>query len=103
MLWFRLLIGLVVVLALSPVFSVIIAGMIASAYGCTLHEGFANPCIISGVDWGETLYAMAVIGWLALATLPIAALLVVVWLAVEIFMFWRRRSRVSSNAASPPK
>jgi hypothetical protein len=101
MLWFRLLIGLAVVLALSPVFSVIIASMIASAYGCTLHEGFANPCIIGGQDWGETLYAMAVIGWLALATLPIAALMVVIWLVVEIFMFRRRRSGASTTASPP--
>ncbi|WP_126979505.1 hypothetical protein [Frigidibacter oleivorans] len=71
----RLIVALAVLLTgIAPVLSVVIAGALASAHGCTLHEGFVNPCVILGKDRGETLYTMAVAGWFALVTLPLAAL-----------------------------
>ncbi|MBI1383688.1 MAG: hypothetical protein GC150_02075 [Rhizobiales bacterium] len=88
---FRFIAGLILFLALLPVFSVLIASALAGTYDCTLHEGFPNPCRIGGLDWGNTLYSMFVMGWLALATLPIAALVVVLWLAFEIAAYVRRR------------
>jgi hypothetical protein len=57
----------------------VIAGTIASWNNCTLHEGFANPCVVNGRDMGETLYAMGVIGWFMIATLPIGFIASVVW------------------------
>lgn len=66
--------GLLILLAATaPIVSVALAGWIAHRHGCTLHEGFANPCLIGGVDFGETLYTMGVLGWLALVTLPLGA------------------------------
>ncbi len=73
-----------VLLALAPLISLFAAGAIAQHYGCTLHEGFANPCVIRGHDYGGTLYNMAVMGWAAMLTLPFGALALAAWVVVEI-------------------
>jgi hypothetical protein len=76
---------------LAPLISVVIAGSIASHYGCTLHEGFANPCVVGGRDIGGTLYTMGVMGWLMLATMPIGAAVLVAWIVTEIVAWMRVR------------
>ncbi|MGH9201104.1 MAG: hypothetical protein ACRD2A_07700, partial [Vicinamibacterales bacterium] len=47
-----LLIGYAVIALFTgwPILSVVIAGTIASWNGCTLHEGFVNPCVVNGRD-----------------------------------------------------
>ena len=67
------------------------AGGVAAALGCELHEGFVNTCPVAGHDIGDTLYTMFVLGWLALFTLPIAALGAVM-LAIAGFIRLFRRS-----------
>jgi hypothetical protein len=64
----------IVLVAGAPVISVFAASAIASSLGCTLNEGDAHPCLFHGVDLGETLYDMAVVGWFALGTLPVGAI-----------------------------
>ena len=88
-----LLIGYVVIalLAGSPVISVAVAGSIASWNGCTLHEGFANPCVVNGEDIGKTLYAMGMMGWFMLATIPLGALAFVIWTVG--WLIWSNRRR----------
>mgnify|MGYP006953970278 CR=1 FL=1 len=81
---FRILIVLALLICLAPLISIAVAGWIARSHGCTLHEGFVNPCVINGKDYGETLYQMGVMGWLMLASIPIAAGLILLWIAVEI-------------------
>lgn len=58
----------------TPVFSVLLAGLVAKANSCELHEGFVNPCVIFGVDLGGMLYSMGVFGWFMLISLPIGIL-----------------------------
>jgi hypothetical protein len=70
-----------------PIISVVIAGSIASWNGCTLHEGFVNPCIVGGRDIGGTLYSMGVMGWFMLATIPIGAVAFVAWTVA--WVIWR--------------
>lgn len=60
--------------SLAPLVAVIWASWFADRHGCTLHEGFANPCIVNGQDWGDTLYTAFVSGWFMLITLPVALL-----------------------------
>jgi len=60
---------LMIVIGIAPLASVALAGLIAELNGCALHEGFAQPCIVSGVDIGGLLYTMAVMGWLMLISL----------------------------------
>jgi hypothetical protein len=71
-----------VVIALAtgwPIASVVIAGTIAWWNGCTLHEGFANPCVVNGRDIGETLYEMGVMGLMMIATIPLGIVAFVAW------------------------
>ena len=87
------LLALIVLVALLPLISVIVAGAIADANGCVLHEGYANPCVVGGSDLGETLYAMGVMGWFMLATLPLGGIAILVWLGALFVhrLLWRRR------------
>ena len=75
------MIGYVVIALIAgwPIASVMIAATIASWNGCTLHEGFANPCVVNGRDLGPLLYEMGVAGWFMLATLPLGAIAFVGW------------------------
>ena len=73
-----------------PILLVATAGTIASANGCTLHEGFRNPCVIGGTDVGGTLYTMAVMGWFMIATIPLGLAAAVLW--TVLWLVLRRRT-----------
>lgn len=77
----------------APIVSVWWASSFAQRHGCVLHEGFANPCVVNGVDHGERLYAAGVSGWLMLVTVPVGAviLLVLLILGLRDLLRWRRR------------
>ena len=47
------------------------AAIIAWLNGCELNEGKPHPCVVCGADIGETLYAMGMMAWLCLITLPV--------------------------------
>jgi hypothetical protein len=87
-LWF--LIGLVsiLLLAAAPLLVAMGAGTYADSHGCTLHEGFVNPCIVDGKDVGKTLYGLGMMGWFSIATVPLGALaalvLIVAWIVTAI-------------------
>ncbi|OWU84400.1 hypothetical protein ATO6_11865 [Oceanicola sp. 22II-s10i] len=76
-----------------PLAGVIYSTSFADKHGCTLHEGFPNPCIVDGVDHGEQLYTFFVSGWFMLMTLPIALLLGLILLIMIIVDLVRRRRR----------
>lgn len=82
-----------IALCLAPVGGVIWSSWFAKRHGCTLHEGFANPCIVDGTDWGETLYTAFVSGWFMLVTLPVAGLLALALAGLVIRDIWRRLRR----------
>lgn len=96
-----LLLGYLVIglLAGWPIMSVVIAGTIASWNGCTLHEGSANPCVVNGTDIGETLYAMGVMGWFMLATIPLGAIAFLGWTVA--WALWARRQQRKRLPATP--
>lgn len=63
-------------------------------HGCTLHEGFSNPCVIWGKDRGETLSGMFVMGWFMLVTVPAGAailLVLVIQIVFDLIARYRRR------------
>lgn len=70
-----------IVLCLLPLASVVLASGFASLNGCELHEGYVNPCVVFGIDRGDTLYSAALFGWFMMFTLPIAVILVLLLLA----------------------
>jgi hypothetical protein len=95
-----LLIGYAVIALLAgwPIASVIVAGTIASWNGCTLHEGFVNPCVVNGKDIGSTLYQMGVMGWFMLATIPLGAIAFVAWTIGWVIWFTVKRRNVGAPA-----
>ncbi|AGK48806.1 hypothetical protein BTI_3316 [Burkholderia thailandensis MSMB121] len=80
----------ILVIALFPVLSVAAARIVADAAGCELNEAAVHPCLIGGIDFGETLYAMGVLGWLMLGSLPVGGLLLTGW-AIALLVHLRRR------------
>ena len=95
-----LVVLLILVLGFSPFIGVAVAGSIANANGCTLHEGFVNPCIIDGVDRGEDLYTWFVLGWLGIATVPLGLMVAGAYIVIVLVVWLIRRSR--RNRASAP-
>src|SRR5262245_3999606 len=93
-----LFVGYAVVFLFScwPILSVIAAGTIASWNGCTLHEGFKNPCVVGGNDIGATLYAMGVMGWFMIATIPLGAIAGLLWTIIWIVLARRSKLTVDS-------
>ena len=69
--WFLWSALAIVAVALLPVGCVALSGALATANGCTLHEGFENPCIVLGLDIGFLLYALGMMDWLAIGTIPL--------------------------------
>ncbi len=72
-----------------PLIPVVIAGSIASYYNCTLNEAAAHPCIVMGEDYGKTFYALSMLGWFAIATLPIGFFgmcAAVLWAMIKIIL-----------------
>jgi hypothetical protein len=91
----------IVVAAAFPLLAAFAAGTIANLNGCALNEGSANPCVIAGTDYGETLYSLGVVGWLAIATVPIGIAALAVWALVFIVTTIRAAAhdrRVRDNA-----
>ena len=100
--WPGYLIGLIViiVLALLPMIGVFAASWIAETNDCVLHEGFVNTCMVGGDDWGETLYGLFVLGWLALATIPLGLMAVAVLLLaflIHLVVFIQRKRPETSD------
>lgn len=95
--WLRYgsLVATITALTLAPVLSVLVAAVITNLNDCVLHEGFVNPCLVAGVDLGGVLYAMGVMGWLGLITLPIGlpALLGLGLVCMVHFIRHKRKSR----------
>ncbi|MCW0058537.1 hypothetical protein [Burkholderia pseudomallei] len=93
----------ILVIALFPVLSVAAAGIVADAAGCELNEAAAHPCLIGGVDFGEMLYAMGVLGWLMLGSLPVGGVLLMGW-AIALLVHlrqWRAPARaIAADARS---
>ncbi len=88
-----LALALILLVALAPIFAVILCGIIANAFGCKVDEGSVHPCLINGKDYGHQLYTLGVSGWFMLATLPLGALAGAIWLVVLILhrSSWRKR------------
>ena len=91
--------GMIVAVALAPIGSVVLCGLIANSFGCRVDEGSVHPCIINGKDYGHTLYTLGVMGWLMLLTLPLGAIAFAAWLATLLLhrAAWKKRL-----AALPP-
>lgn len=80
--------GASILIGVFPVIVSLLAGMIASASGCTLNEGSKHACLVLGIDMGGVLYAMGLAVWFSVVTLPVgvAGLAVsLIWLVTRAF------------------
>ena len=98
---YLLILALVLVFTLAPIGSVAVAGWLAMTHGCKVDEGSVHPCIIGGVDRGELLYTLGVLGWLMLITLPAGACALLAWFIILIVhrSHWRKRASQVGNPA----
>ena len=94
-----IVLAIILLVALAPVISVIVAGSIADANGCALDEGSVHPCVVNGVDIGATLYALGVMGWFMLASIPLGAGALLLWAVVLIAhrLYWGRKRGGAPN------
>ena len=92
-LWYGLALGLLLVVTLFPIPLLLFVSWFAEANGCTVNEGGIHPCFVNGRDWGTTLAAMGMSGWLLIATLPLLALGLAVWLLVLVIHLLARSGK----------
>lgn len=92
---FRILAALVLLACLAPIAAVTYVAIMAQTYGCVVHEGFVNPCVVDGVDIGQRLYTLGMMGWLLLVTLPAFVATALIWIVVETVR-WIVRRRVAA-------
>ena len=95
-----LVIFFILLLAISPLLSAMLAGTIANRYGCELDEGSIHPCVVDGNDIGDTLYTLGMLGWLALGTIPLGLIAIAVYL-VCILLFYLARWLIRREQAKP--
>ena len=95
-LWLNVLLIIIICVCVAPLAAVAWSSWFADKHGCTLHEGYANPCIVNGHDYADVLYSAFVSGWFMLITIPIggAALLLLVGLMIKsVWKAFRLRIR----------
>ena len=85
--------GIGSLLCLAPLFGILWSSWFAERHGCTLHEGFVNPCVVNGTDHGPTLYSAFVSGWFLMLTGPIALVLLGILIALVLLDWLNRRKR----------
>lgn len=83
----------ILVIGFGPWVMVAGAGLVAESNGCQLDEGSAHPCVINGMDYGETLYSLGLMGWIGLATCPLSILLLAIYLGVLLILYLVRRNK----------
>jgi hypothetical protein len=70
---------IILLVAAAPVISMVLSTWIAGGLGCKLDEGDTHPCLLAGIDIGDLLYDMFVMGWFGSLTIPLGALGLVAW------------------------
>ena len=76
-----LLIVFSILFAFGPIIVLLFGMAIAEINSCVLHEGYANSCIVLGIEMGDILYATAVIPWLSFFTIPVGGVFFLIGLA----------------------
>jgi hypothetical protein len=98
--FFRMLIGLLILVCLVPPLVLLVASLMARWAGCELDPDVPLACRILGGDYGDILHAMAHFGYYAVETLPVLATLLVIWVLFEIVRALGR-PRKSAVAQTP--
>ncbi|MHA6299527.1 hypothetical protein [Devosia sp. CAU 1758] len=93
------LLAVILFFTLAPVLSVIASIAIAEANNCTLNEATTHICMVLGMDLGGLLAFMFIMGWFALATLPLGGGALIVWLVILIIhrIAWARMQKAATS------
>lgn len=73
-----------------PLLGVLVSSELASALGCPLNEGGTHPCLLLGMDIGDLLYTLFVLGWLMLVTAPFMLMTALLWAGLVVRWGWRQ-------------
>jgi hypothetical protein len=100
--WYFLALFLIAAFAFAPLASVLLCAAIANAYGCKVDEGSVHPCVVNGQNYGDLLYALGVMGWLMLVSIPGGLVAFVGWLVFLILHRAAWRKQKFSGVPPPP-
>ena len=68
--------------------------LLVFGFDCTIHEGFANPCVVLGRDLGETAYTVGVFAaWGPLIFGPVSMGAGLLWAIAVVIDRYRSRPR----------
>jgi len=87
--------ALIVLFGATPLVAALAAAVIAGVLGCPLNESGVHTCLLFGRDFGRVLHVMFTSHWFAMMTIPVAAMVLVVWaiVALILLLLHRRRQR----------
>lgn len=92
--------GFVLAYTFGPILCAGAAEGIAHLLGCELNEANSHPCNCCGMEIGGMLYSMAMLAWLALATLPTGLLALVVLFVIDLT---GKARQVLARKTKPPQ
>jgi hypothetical protein len=89
------LLGVIAFFSLAPWVIVYIAAVVADLNGCTISATEVLPCMIWGVDRGETIFGLASFADFAYISLSVGSMLLLTWIAIlwVSYAAWRRKAR----------
>jgi hypothetical protein len=96
------IIACIALVAIAPIIPAVIAANVVNATGCQLDEGSIHPCLINGVDYGETLYTMGMMPWFVFFSVPLAVGLFIVYVIIVVIIFLIRVFKKPREEAHEP-
>jgi hypothetical protein len=87
-------------IALAPVWSLFLL-MLVQPLGCHINEGGPNACLLLGIDIGEPLYTIALLGSWGFFFIPVLAAVGAAYIAFHLpfFILARRRDKAALASA----
>ncbi len=85
--------ALILLFGATPLLAVVAAAAVAGVLGCPLNESGAHACVVFGRDIGDALHVMFTSHWFAMMTVPVAAMVLVVWVIVALILLLLHRRR----------
>lgn len=87
---------LLAILTIGPlllwILSITVVLFLGNVMGCTIHEGFANPCTIAGLDLSDFAYSLGIFAaWGPLLFGPVVLGAGFLWGAVALIRAIRKR------------
>ncbi len=92
--WF--MVAFSMVLALAPFAGILAAALIAPLLGCEINDAAGDVCVLLGFDFGHLLSGLLLTAGFGEITMPILAMVLAFWGAIEgvslAFRRWRERA-----------